>query len=372
MIFLFTCFVFLIYFGLIVALIYGNVILNKCPHDRSVKNRSAVSVIVPFRNEKKQLPIIYQCLKSQEYEQKKREVIFINDHSTDGGDIELKQWIVSEPHFKCLDCKEGQGKKYALNLGIEKAANDLIITTDADVFFKEQWLDSMVKSYLSVPTNLLVGPVVMQSGKSFYSALMQLEFSSLMATTRGAIGIQKPILCNGANLAFSKRLYLKLQPHKKYPGQASGDDVFLLHEVKRVFPKDAAIHYANRAEALVYIKPMENLSEFFHQRLRWGGKSKSYKDRATIFTGWIVLIANVWLLALFVLTFLLGNSFYLLPVFLFKWGLDYCLLRSIPKWMRSGKTFVLSFFLSLIYPFYLLTVALLSLLIKPKWKERSV
>tara|TARA_R110002096_G_scaffold352864_7_gene546074 strand:- start:16420 stop:17469 length:1050 start_codon:yes stop_codon:yes gene_type:complete len=335
--------------------------------------KTSVSVIIPFKNEVSNLPLIFNSLKSQNYPSELCEIIFVDDYSSDDGFKHITELIKKDGLFKLVKNEFEQGKKYALEYGIQRAKNDLILTSDADCTFGENWIDSMVAVLESKNAHLVVGPVKLETDLSLIGSLIQLEFSALIASTSGAIGIGKAFMCNGANLAFSKKLFLDLNPFNTNSKHASGDDVFLLHKIKSVFSKSASIHFANHSNALVSSKTAIDFKQFIHQRLRWAGKSVSYKDGFSIFVGFIVFLTNLALL-LSLITWLLGfiSASMFLVFFLVKWLIDYLLLNSVETWIRPKKSFFYSFLLSFFYPFYIVSIALLSLLIQPEWKGRKI
>lgn len=369
---LITC-IFLVYCTLILSFIFGNLRLRREKQFSNSVRKTKVSVIIPFRNEVSNLSAIFNSLESQNYPEELCEFIFVDDYSSDDGFALIAELIKSDSRFKLVKNEFDQGKKQALQYGIQNAKNSLILTTDADCTFGENWIESMVTVYESKNAHLVVGPVKLETEKSLIGSLIQLEFTALIASTSGAIGIGKAFMCNGANLAFSKKLFLDLNPFNTNSKQASGDDVFLLHKIKSVFSKSAIIHFANHPNALVFSKTSIDFKQFIHQRLRWAGKSAAYKDGFSIFAGFIVFLTNLALL-LSLITWLLGfiSASMFLVFFLVKWLIDYLLLNSVETWLRPKKSFFYSFLLSFFYPFYIVSIALLSLLILPEWKGRKI
>ena len=61
--------------------------------------------------------------------------------------------------------------------------------------------------------------------------MQELEFLSLIGSGAGAIGIENPIFCNGANMAYRKDVFLETNNFNN-DNTVSGDDVFLLHSIK--------------------------------------------------------------------------------------------------------------------------------------------
>ena len=62
--------------------------------------------------------------------------------------------------------------------------------------------------------------------------LMPSCFNTLIASGAGAAGASMPILCNGANLAFTKEAWMQSRLDL-VDEQMSGDDIFLLQSIKK-------------------------------------------------------------------------------------------------------------------------------------------
>src|SRR3989344_6157780 len=90
-----------------------------------------ISIIIPFFNEKENLPELlielHAALKNTEYE-----IVFVNDGSTDGSVSDIKDSIDDK---KVLLVKMGRqmGKGKALKAGIERSTGEYIVFMDADL-----------------------------------------------------------------------------------------------------------------------------------------------------------------------------------------------------------------------------------------------
>lgn len=361
----------LAYLFLVFFFIVGNYRLPAKPSLIKEKQK-AVSVLVPFRDEARNLAALIDALMGQDYPSEKVELIFIDDHSTDGG-AEIVEEKVGNRSFQLLSMDKQFGKKAALRKGVEAATNELIITTDADCKMGEKWLESMMAYFQNDKPHLLVGPLAFQKQNGLWIALVRAEFAALIASTAGAIGINRPFMSNGANLGFSRSLYLSLGNDDLKTNVASGDDVFLLHAIKKKFAKKAIITFAANKDALVITQATSSLKDFFSQRLRWASKSKFYRDAFTITVSFLVFLGNLNLILGFLATVsgLLKVEF-LMGYFVIKWLMDSLLIYATKKWNPLQPNLIATFLLSLLYPFYIIAVALLSLLFKPHWKGRKI
>ena len=92
-----------------------------------------VSILIPFRNERKNLPYLLNDLLGQTYPADRMEVLCINDHSEDGSACLFDSLRRTSLKLSCLDLPEAKsGKKEALAYGMDQASGNWIIQLDAD------------------------------------------------------------------------------------------------------------------------------------------------------------------------------------------------------------------------------------------------
>ena len=89
-----------------------------------------ISIVIPCFNEKNTiLDIIEKVKKESIYE---KEIIVIDDHSTDGT-REILEKTSSQDNFKLILNKQNFGKGYSVRQGIAAASGDIILIQDADL-----------------------------------------------------------------------------------------------------------------------------------------------------------------------------------------------------------------------------------------------
>jgi poly-beta-1,6-N-acetyl-D-glucosamine synthase len=312
----------------------------------------SVSVIVACHNEEQNLPHLLKSLSAQDYPGNLFEVIIIDDGSSD------KTYEIAS-HFPGIknvttirnDCA---GKKSALRAGILLSKHDLIITTDADCVMGETWIKTISSFYQQNKSDLIICPVQIETGKGFFRRFQELEFMSLQGITAAAALSDQAIMCNGANLAFPRKVYLK-HSSNLHDEINTGDDIFLLQSLKK--ENNSKINWLESIDALVTTKASTSISSFLNQRKRWISKTPHYTDIHIIITG-IAAFAAVFLQ----LAYLLGSlinlvMFYaFLVILLMKSVPDYLIIRNTSK--RYGKADLLKWFLpsQIVYPFYVLLV----------------
>ena len=314
-----------------------------------------VTVVIALRNESAHLPALMQSLQQQTYPN--FEVLLVNDHSDD--DSEAVFTLFSDNRFTWIN-SDGMGKKAALRQGINQAKSDLILTTDADVVLPSTWLASMVNAYGQTAAQLLIGPVAMRTGTIF----QRIDYFSLEGTTHGSAQVGAPILCSGANLAFSKTWYIQCLPYL-HPNVPSGDDMFLLEATKRLKGKIVSL---KTADATVQIIGCETFGQFLSQRARWASKAPRYTDAGICFVAGMVAFTQVACLV----SLLVGAWYPLFfLVFLLKFVVDAGLIGSVAGYHKSVASMLYYPLVAVVYPFYVILVLLLTFF-PNQWKERTL
>lgn len=317
-----------------------------------------VSVIVAARNEEDCLPALINDLQQQSYPSGSYEIIIVDDNSTDSTPLIIKE---SEGVLYLLS--DGRGKKHAISMGLDHAGGELILTTDADCRLDPEWILTLALCYNRFSPALIIGSVDPAEGKSIFSKLLELEFASLQAVTIGMAAAGRPLMCNGANLAFRKSLSTKYLEQTKSI-LLSGDDVFLLHHAKK---SGETIIVTDQAEATVKTRMPGGVFQFFRQRARWTSKSFHYSDTDTIISALATALANFAIVAAFIMAFIPGFRILLILLYIVKLIPDIILLAVYLK--RKRKINLLSCFLplSVVYPFYIVLTFLISLFRRPVW-----
>lgn len=347
-----------------------------------------VSVIIAARNEEKNIEECLRSLGRQHYPVSHYEIIIVDDHSEDmTTDIINRLKAVLDLEVILVENDDNYGKKAAIKKGILSSRGKFLLFTDADCRVSPDWILSMTECFIINKPVFITGPVMLSSSKGFFNAFQRLEFSSLIASTAGSIAVKKPVMANGANMAFSKPHYLKmLEEKKEVMGEefTSGDDVFTLFSVKQHFGTER-ITFLNSLKGAVFTSPKENLKALLEQRFRWVSKSRGYKDKDAILTAVLIFGCNFMILlmllaGLYNICLSLFNAtpfkaeWFVSAVILLavKSMVDYYLLIIYVK--RYNQTQLLKWFPVAVVPVMLFTVisAILGNLVSVKWKKRRV
>lgn len=340
----------------------------------------AFSILVVFRDEEDNLPVLVKHLEQLNYPKDKFEVILIDDGSRDRSQDLIKSFQRDLPKLKMrlyeLKDPTSSPKKDALEMGVKEAAFDWIITTDADCVFGADFLNAYDQFLNLHPAKMVAGPVIYKTEDSFLHRFQSLDFLSLQGCTMGGFGAKGfipflgPFMCNGANICYKKQAFLELGGYQGNKEIASGDDVFLLE--KMLESHENQVHFIKSRSALVKTLPKESWKGLTEQRKRWAAKSTSYKGVFAKTVGILVLLANISLILGLVLGFtgLMPWSYFGL-LFVMKINVDFLLIYNTASlWDQEQvmKSFVMS---SILYPFFVVWIALLSLGGSYTWKGRN-
>jgi glycosyltransferase involved in cell wall biosynthesis len=361
----------LVYVLLIVQLIFG---FNKVKyfHVTDLTPKTAFTIVIPFRNEAKNLPKLLESISNLNYPHKMIEIILVDDFSTDNSERICIQWRMKYEHLDTTLLENlhlsYSPKKDAIGRAMPIAKHDWIVTTDADCIVNKNWLLTLDNYIQTNNPEMIVGAVMYRAKNNWFHHFQQLDLISLQGVTIGSFGIGKPFMCNGANFAYTKKIFSEIGGFGGISNKASGDDVFLLQ--KAVNTNKEKVHYFKNYDVIVKTKPENDLYKLFMQRVRWAGKSTGYKSSYARFLAIIVLLMNLSLTFAFcLLPFAFLNWKVVLSVFLTKYIVDYIMLYKSNAYLRKGKFFV-PIASSVIYPFFSSLVGIYSLFGSFRWKGR--
>jgi glycosyltransferase involved in cell wall biosynthesis len=337
------------------------------------KPKTTFSIIVPFRNEEKNLPKLLKSISNLNYPKELFELILIDDFSTDQSERICIKWrmengLIETTLLENLRISYSP-KKDALTKAIPIVKNEWIITTDADCIVTKNWLLTLDNFIQKNDTEMVVGAVVYKTKNNWFHHFQQLDLLSLQGTTIGSFGMGKPFMCNGANFAYTKNFFNKLGGFGGINAIASGDDVMLLQKALQTNPEK--VHYLKNSENIVKTKPENDLFKLFMQRVRWASKTTSYKNTYAKVVAVVVLAMNALLVAgcgLQVTGLLKWET--LLIVFSIKYFVDFILIYKSNLYLRKGK-FLIPIASSLFYPIFSSLVGIYSLFGNFTWKDRT-
>ena len=284
--------------------IYRYVIGIKLLRIKAQKERTewpTVSVVVALKNEETNVENLVKALTQLEYPGK-FEVILLEDHSDDNTYTKLLGCCPS--HFHIRKCT-GNGKKSAIESGVQLSNSEWIAVTDADCEIPKTWLTEMI-SATQEETKMVLGPVFIKTLDKDILGIQKMEFLGLQGATAGSAAINSPISANGANMLFKRDVFLELEPYKDNLNLPTGDDQYLMMAIHENYP--VGVTYALNNEAIIHTHPVTQFKKYWEQRIRWASKGSTYKQTEIIAVGLVVFLTS--LIAVEALVFGLKNQNY--------------------------------------------------------------
>ncbi|MFK5879603.1 MAG: glycosyltransferase [Flavobacteriaceae bacterium] len=338
--------------------------------------KNSFSIIIPFRDEAKNLPDLLKSLSQLEYPTTLFEVILVDDDSTDNGKSIITDFKTQYPTLliQVLNniSKSKSPKKDAIETAIQKSTFEWVITTDADCNVPKKWL-LLFDDFIQENTpQMICAPVTYQVKNTFLEQFQLLDFISLIGTTIGAFGINKPFLCNGANLCYSKKVFSEVNGFEGNHSISSGDDIFLLEKVLEKYPTD--VHFIKSNESIVNTKPEPTLKKLIQQRIRWASKTSATNNGFGKFAGVMVLLMNLLIIVLLISSILgVSSSYYLFWAFSFKFIIDFILILKTFYLTNQSKNILFYPIIAILYPLFIVFVSFFSILKKNVlWKKRRI
>jgi cellulose synthase/poly-beta-1,6-N-acetylglucosamine synthase-like glycosyltransferase len=334
-----------------------------------------ISVIVPVRNEAENIRFLLEDLGRQTFPKSQFELLVTDDSSTDNtAEIVREYAAIANYTIRLIslpDIPTTSPKKRAIETAITHANGNLVVTTDGDCRVGAGWLQSIAACCAVTDAKLISSPVTFTRETSLTDHLQTVEFASLIGSGAAAISARRPSLCNGANLAYQKKVFQEVNGFEGVKHIASGDDEFLMHKIAARYP--GGIHFLKDAAATVRTRPHTNWGQFFRQRKRWASKWKHYQSKTPLVLALYVFSCNFSML-LAGLLWLSGNL----------GGYPFLVLlavKCIPEWLFLGT--VLSFLkkpasilyipvTQVFYPFYVCFFGLAAQKPEYEWKGRKL
>lgn len=336
-------------------------------HDNKneISSNFKVTVLIAFRNEEENLPLLLNALKELNTAQHDVEYLFVNDHSTDNSVSVIESFAGTEK-YRIEHLLEGEGKKAAIRYGWAKANGSIIIQTDADCDLPRNWLLEMTKPFSKSSVHLVSGPVSFVKQKGFFHKLVALDFLGLIAIGAAHIQMKKPMICNGANLAYRKEIVLTAD---LYNAKASGDDVFLMQSIASSYQD--SIVFCKSKDAIVLTKGPRSLKEFWNQRLRWASKNGNYSSRINL-----AILLGVWMYNVIILASILSFTpiGYTAGVFLIviKWLAEETFYSKFELFFDQKSSFITLGLGQVFHIIYMAVLPIFSQLLSYQWKERKL
>lgn len=346
-----------------------NLTVRQKPHAENLTATPAVSIIIPARNEEKNIGALLKALANQTHTDN-LEIIVVDDHSED----HTAAIAASFAGVRVISLQEegiNSYKKKAVEKGVQIANGELILCTDADCVPGPEWISTIIDCYLKKTPLFIAAPVLLTNDGSWLGKFQTLDFMVLQGITGAGIQSQTIYMANGANMAYPKKVFDEVEGYRGIDRLASGDDFFLLHKIAARYPNKIA--YLKSSKAVVRTAALATWHQFLQQRIRWASKSTSYKDARLLMVLMLVWFYNACFLLIAMASFFdLRILAILTGGITLKVLLEWPFVKQISRFFQVPVTAVGFIVLQPLHILYTVLAGLLGLLGRYEWKGRMV
>ncbi len=329
-----------------------------------------ISVIIPARNEEMTIPVLLQSLQAQTYPKNLFEIIVIDDSSIDKT-VEIVKKI---PDVKLIQLKEDNinaYKKKAIETGIALSKNEWIVTTDADCIVPSEWLNHIAAMKEEKSSAFIAAPVMHKNDNSLLQVFQSLDFLVLQGITGVSVHKNSLTMCNGANLAYERKIFDEVNGFAGIDTIASGDDMLLMYKIWKKHPQ--SVHYLKSKAAIVVTEPAKSWKIFFNQRIRWASKATHYEDKRIFAVLLLVYLFNLSFPALLIAGFWNYHYWiYCAGLWVAKTIIEFPFVAEVASFFGKSSLLKYFFFLQPVHIFYTIISGLFGQFGKYEWKGRKV
>ncbi|KAA6456644.1 glycosyltransferase family 2 protein [Acidobacteria bacterium AB60] len=174
-----------------------------------------LSIIIPARNEEKNLPRLLGSIATSAA--RPTEILVIDDGSTDSTAL-LAASMGARVLTVAAKPKGWTGKSWACYYGAQHATGDALLFLDADTYFRPGGLERMVSRWLDQNDRRLVLSVLPYHCMSETYEQLSVFFNILMAAGAGGFGVLSSPRLFGQSLLISRDLYFGAGGHAAVRG----------------------------------------------------------------------------------------------------------------------------------------------------------
>lgn len=329
------------------------------------------SIIIAARNEEKKIGPCLESLLVQDFPRSQMEIIVVDDHSNDSTAVIVKRFSEQGVRLIQMENQSSFGKKAAIARGIDAATHDIIITTDADCSYSNNWINTLLTYREKMDAVFVAAPVQFRKEMNLLDRFQSLDFMALQGITAAGVSGKYLNMCNGANLLYTKEAFMQVRGFEGIDHIASGDDMLLMEKIDKAFPGGVAYCFSD--DAIVVTEPAVSWSAFIQQRIRWSSKAKNYTSFVTKAVLLLVYLVNAAVVSL-----LMAGVFDLAWL---KYGLLLIAMKTIvelPFMIRIARFFNKSALIAWFIPFqplhafYTVVAGTFGLFSTYRWKGREV
>lgn len=253
--------------AVLVVILSNLVILHRARKHAPPDDLPMVSILVPARNEEKNIVRCIQSLLAQDYPS--FEVLVLDDQSNDGTLAILSQMAESQPKLKVLagspPPEDQSGKNWACSQLAHQAQGDLLLFTDADTVHQPQSLRKIVTALIGEQADLVTG-FPRQQVLSWIERLLvpfftwaSISFIPLWLAYR--MRLPTLVVAVGQMMVFRREAYQKIGGYDAL-GKAIVDDLLLARKIKAAGMRWRVVRLSDLISCRMYHGGWETIQGF--------------------------------------------------------------------------------------------------------------
>lgn len=240
--------------------------------------RPLVTVIIPARNEEVGIKNTVRSVLKNTY--RRKEVIIVNDGSTDGTDQQVRQLMDrhrGSAEIIYIKKEKNQGKARALNDGLKKSRGEIIITIDADSIMLPSAIGAFVARFKNPQIMAAAGNIKIGNTSGLFGIVQTIEYLSGFYFKRADSLMNTIYIVGGTAAAYRREVFDRLGG---FDEKTITEDIEMSTRMQ-----SAKMKIAYAADAVVYTEAPSSLGDLIRQRVRWkrGRFETFYKYRSLFF-----------------------------------------------------------------------------------------
>lgn len=231
---------------------------------------SSVSILIPCRNESRDLPSLLASLEKLDFPSEKFDVWLADDQSSDNTAEILSKWCskTENRHFIQISAEEEakhhiNGKANALAILSRKCEGEILFFTDADCAVPSTWLLEGVRSFPS-DVGMLLGVTQVKSERLF-GKMQEVEWWHTLAIVKVTSDLGMGLTGLGNNMMVRKTALIQSGGFESLPDSLTED----LALSRQLLSEGYKVAQQVSPEILTKTKAERGIKNFLEQRKRW-------------------------------------------------------------------------------------------------------
>lgn len=301
--------------GLRLLVVVTNYIFLALRRRKQLDEDSLVSILIPARNEEKNIGNLLDRLYEQDYQN--LEIIVLDDNSDDRTSAITREKMKRDNRIQLIHndrVLEGwTGKNNACRILSENAVGRYFLFLDADISIRENIISEMIQ-YMKLNNLILVSIFPKQLMKSFGERITVPNMNWILLSLLPLYMVQiskRPSLsaANGQFMLFNAEIYRKIKPHEMVKASLV-EDIEMMRKIKNMRPDEnrrkslgnryrtAVLTGDRRIECKMYDSFSDAIHGFSKNVLHYFGNSLIWTLLFIFLTGPVIIFTLIYSLKL--------------------------------------------------------------------------